>query len=976
MRHRFAVLLLLAFVLRAEVVITPSKQVTVTAGSTIQFKANMPVTWSLLPGSAGSIDANGRYHAPANIPVKDNLAGCQLLPNDHILNTRIDALPPHPKSAEWLARMPAARLIISPSWGINIADNATPSQAMHFLYTPANDATFQIPLWPELKRENGVFSDPLGEVDRHVVTINRENCMLYELYNNYEAGVNKKCPSCKAQSGVAYSGMSYHLPASATDAAGLYLAPLTLRLDEIQAGAIQHALRFTLRNNFISPTSAWPALSHAGAWGFIPYGTRFRLKASFDISRFSPAAQVVLKQMREYGLIVADGGADWDIQASTDVMEDYGVRSALAEISQKGPRSTDFEAVEESALMVSQSSGRVNPRNAFVKPDSFAVVLATSLKNPNNTAEAAIALQGVTVGVPDPAIWIQSGVQKKLAAWVTGTENKAVQWKLNPPLGEISAAGVYTTPSVKRPTATVITASSLADPNAKTAIAVTVMPPGDIRIDVGSATSAPGAPNKQAPDYGPDAEGHMWWRDQASESAGGATIDSWYGEDWPRKPDIGLYYTSRYALGDMNYQFFVPNGNYKISLMMAQPDCKNTFNPKWRAPIHLEAQGQMILRDFDLGDSINYACLTPVVESLPASVSDNRLYFSLRSEVSKDRLASPLLNAFVISPDADAPHLAIVPGVNTLTTGQQTQFYAIRWFTSGDVKWSLSGPGSLSPTGLYTAPSAPPKKEEIVRVEAKTLSNPTVSAVSTFKLEAGELVLSPSKEVLVRSLSKQFKATFGSVPYSNLQWSVTPALGTVSASGLYTAPDSLSSDAQVTIRAESKDDPGKSASATVILKASPGPIRIDCGGLGPLTDGQGNVWSADYGFSGDTVTYLNRVHITGAPSGQEALYQSSRYRYQDQPFYYRFAVPNGRYAVTLKFADYSFDTPGHYSFDVALNGQKVLTNFDPDIVHGAKSAVDKEFQVTVSNKEIKIDFIGHKDAAFINAIQIVYLAPS
>jgi hypothetical protein len=973
MRHRFAILLLLASALRAELVITPSKPVSVTAGNTIQFKANTPVSWSLLPGSAGSIDANGLYHAPATIPVKDNLAGCQLLPNDHILNTRIDSLPVHPKSNEWLARMPAARLIISPSWGMNIADNATPSQAMHFLYTPANDATFQIPLWPELKRENGVFSDPLGEVDRHVVTLNRETCTVYELYNNYEAGVNKQCPSCKAQSGVAYSGMSYHLPAAATDAAGLYLAPLTLRLDEIQAGKIQHALRFTLRNNFISPTSTWPALSHAGAWGFIPYGTRFRLKSNFDISRFSPTAQVVLKQMREYGLIVADGGADWDIQASTDVMEDYGVRSALAEISKQGPRSTDFEAIDESALMTAPTSGRVNPRNAFVKPDAFAVVVATSLKNPNSVAEVGIALQGVTVGVPDSAIWIQSGVQKKLAAWVNGTENKAVQWTLNPPLGEITSAGIYTAPEVKRPTATVITASSIADPNAKTAIAVTVMPPGDIRIDVGSATSAPGAPNKQAPDYGPDSEGHMWWRDQASESAGGATIDAWYGEDWPRKPDIGLYYTSRYALGDMSYQFFVPNGNYQISLMMAQPDCKTTYNPKWRAPIHLEAQGQMILRDFDMGASINYACLTPVVAYLPATVTDNRLHFSLRSEVSKDKLASPLLNAFVISPDTNAPHLAIVPSVTALTTGQQTQFYAIRWFTKGDIKWSLTGSGTLSPTGLYTAPSAPPANEEMVRVEAKTLGNPPVSAVSAFKLEAGELVLSPSKEVLVRSLSTQFKATFGSIPYGNLQWSVTPALGTVSANGLYTAPNNLSSDTQVTIRAQSKDNPAKLASATVLLKATPDPIRIDCGGLGPFTDAQGNIWSADYGFSADTVTYLNRVHIAGAPSGQETLYQSSRYRYQDQPFYYRFDVPNGRYAVTLKFADYSFDAPGHYSFDVAINGRKVLTNFDPDLVHGPKAAVDKEFQVTVATKEIKIDFLGHKDAAFINAIQIVYL---
>ena len=42
-----------------------------------------------------------------------------------------------------------------------------------------------------------------------------------------------------------------------------------------------------------------------------PMGARFRLKASFDISGYSPQAQVVLRAMQHYGLILADNGPNW-----------------------------------------------------------------------------------------------------------------------------------------------------------------------------------------------------------------------------------------------------------------------------------------------------------------------------------------------------------------------------------------------------------------------------------------------------------------------------------------------------------------------------------------------------------------------------------------------------------------------------------------------------------------------------------------
>ncbi|MDQ2843608.1 MAG: malectin, partial [Acidobacteriota bacterium] len=105
----------------------------------------------------------------------------------------------------------------------------------------------------------------------------------------------------------------------------------------------------------------------------------------------------------------------------------------------------------------------------------------------------------------------------------------------------------------------------------------------------------------------------------------------------------------------------------------------------------------------------------------------------------------------------------------------------------------------------------------------------------------------------------------------------------------------------------------------------------------------------------------------------QQLYRSARYRYTDENFSYKFAAPNGRYAVTLKFADYTFKEPGHYDFDVLLNGAKVLKNFDFDIVYGPRTAVDKRFETNVTNKSLTIDFIGHKGGASVNGLEIVYL---
>jgi hypothetical protein len=81
-------------------------------------------------------------------------------------------------------------------------------------------------------------------------------------------------------------------------------------------------------------------------------GRRFRLKAGFDASTFSPAARVVIHAMKRYGLIVADNGSDWYFQGTVDPRWTYAFVDQLKRIP-----AAAFVAVDERACRVAPGSG-------------------------------------------------------------------------------------------------------------------------------------------------------------------------------------------------------------------------------------------------------------------------------------------------------------------------------------------------------------------------------------------------------------------------------------------------------------------------------------------------------------------------------------------------------------------------------------------------------------------------------------------
>jgi hypothetical protein len=153
--------------------------------------------------------------------------------------------------------------------------------------------------------------------DRHMLIIDRDRWLLYE---TYATRWNASSSHWEADSGAIFNlATNDRRPEgwTSSDAAGLAVFPGLVRYDEVfGAGEILHAFRVTTRatNGYV-----WPASHRAGSTsGAPPLGARLRLRASRDISGFSPEIQRIFRAMKRYGLIVADNGSDMYISGTMD----------------------------------------------------------------------------------------------------------------------------------------------------------------------------------------------------------------------------------------------------------------------------------------------------------------------------------------------------------------------------------------------------------------------------------------------------------------------------------------------------------------------------------------------------------------------------------------------------------------------------------------------------------------------------------
>jgi len=152
--------------------------------------------------------------------------------------------------------------------------------------------------------------------DRHALIVDRDRCRLYELFALYTTPGG----GWRAGSGATWDLRSNRLrPAGWTsaDAAGLPILPGLARYEEVARGRIDHALRFTASRT--RRAYVWPARHFASDQtdpDLPPMGLRVRLKRTYPIAGFPPQARVVLRSLKEYGMILADNGSDWYVSGA------------------------------------------------------------------------------------------------------------------------------------------------------------------------------------------------------------------------------------------------------------------------------------------------------------------------------------------------------------------------------------------------------------------------------------------------------------------------------------------------------------------------------------------------------------------------------------------------------------------------------------------------------------------------------------
>jgi hypothetical protein len=223
-----------------------------------------------------------------------------------------------------------------------VVDGSHSTTFIKFLYADESDPG-PYPFGPDIPIEQGS--------DRHALMVNADTCVLFELYLAFwHAG------DPRAGSGAIFDlGSNALRPDTWTsaDAAGLPIVPGLVRYDEVKAGAINHAIRFTAQLTDCS--HLWPARHDAGTCDpdHPPMGARFRLKAGFSLTGFSRDAKVILRAMKRYGMFLADNGSNWYFQGTEDPRWSDNLLDQLKTV----PASA-FEAVDESACQVSADSAQ------------------------------------------------------------------------------------------------------------------------------------------------------------------------------------------------------------------------------------------------------------------------------------------------------------------------------------------------------------------------------------------------------------------------------------------------------------------------------------------------------------------------------------------------------------------------------------------------------------------------------------------
>jgi hypothetical protein len=307
---------------------------------------------ALITSISATVAALALAAAPASARPLPTAPSCPLFPADNHWNQRIDHLPVLDNSDQMLATIgfddPVHNDFGSGTWqgapiGIpfTTVSRSQPLVPVTFDYDDESDpGPYPIP------RDAPIEGGPDSNGDRHVIVVDRDRCVLHEMYNAR--------PQNAGENWTAGSGAIWNLNSNAlrpagwtsADAAGLPILPGLARYDEVAAGVIDHALRFTVartRRAYI-----YPARHHASSRtdpNLPAMGQRLRLKTNVNISNLPAQARAIAQALKTYGMLVADNGSDMYLSGAPNAGWNNDQLRKLRTL-----RARDFEVVDSTLL--------------------------------------------------------------------------------------------------------------------------------------------------------------------------------------------------------------------------------------------------------------------------------------------------------------------------------------------------------------------------------------------------------------------------------------------------------------------------------------------------------------------------------------------------------------------------------------------------------------------------------------------------
>jgi hypothetical protein len=292
------------------------------------------ILWAtpLLAAAVAALAAGAIGLAPSSAPK------CKIFPRNNPWNQRVDHAPVSRRSGTYIAHLGRdASLFADVTVPYTTVPGSQRKVRVSFEYRRTSDHV-PYPIPPDAPIEDGD--------DRHVIVLDRDKCRLYELYDARPIDGGGRWA---AGSGATWNLRSNRLRPrgwTSADAAGLPILAGLIRYDEVKRGRIDHALRVTAYD--IRSTFVYPARHSDGdtdSRSAPPMGTRFRLRPSFDTSRFPRQARIILVALKRYGMFLADTGKPYLITGAPSDGWNHDDLESLRRV-----KGSDLQVVDTSGL--------------------------------------------------------------------------------------------------------------------------------------------------------------------------------------------------------------------------------------------------------------------------------------------------------------------------------------------------------------------------------------------------------------------------------------------------------------------------------------------------------------------------------------------------------------------------------------------------------------------------------------------------